>query len=236
MNPETGLKPLIDIMLVAEKLKIPTASFNKFMLKKMTPLARDYLIDLPTVSRIFDSGDAEMYDLGLQEVAATSIFSHWYDYKLDSPEYDDYMCELSDMRVNIPELDEALHKAVADKDAWLKNKRQERRERQAAEEAGGSGGGWGATDGGNADAGFGENPSFGGGDESWMNQGAGASTDDWMNQAANTTNEWEKVDAASDTTPSWAVEDPPTPAGGDWADEMNSSVKPLPTVVSASDW
>lgn len=230
-DDKTGLKPFIEIMLVAAKLKIPTASFNKFMLKKLLPLARDYLIDLPTVSRIFDSGDVEIYDLGLQEIAATSIFSHWYDFKLDAPEYEDYMCQLSDMRENIPELDDALHKAVDNKDAWLKNKRAERREKQAAEEAGG---GWGATDGDFADANATENAGSGGGDNAWINQGAAASCDDWLNQGATTTNNWDKPAAAPDPAAGWAVDNPP--AGGDWADEMNDSVRPLPSITTSGDW
>lgn len=218
-------------MLVAQKLEIPTASFNKFILKKITPLAREYLIDLPTVRRIFDSHDIEMFELGLQELAATSIFSHWYDYKLDAPEYDDYMCELAEMRENIPDLDEALHKAVRDKDEWLKVKRQERREKQAAEEAGGEG--WGETGTGN-EFGAAEAPSFDGGDGSW-NEGAAASTDDWVGQATTSTNDWEKNDTAPASAPSWAVDDSATPAGGDWADEMNGDVKSVP-VASSGGW
>lgn len=201
-TPETGLKPFIDIMIVAEKLKIPTASFNKFMVKKLTFMARDYLIDLPTVSRIFDSGNAEVYDLGLQEVAAASIFSHWYDYKLEDPEFDDYMEELTEMRKNIVELDDALHKALEDKDAWLKNKRQERRDKQAEEAASGSG--WGNTDGDNAEAsGFGVDSSWGnaaeasgsGGNGDWADTTevpAISGGDDWANEVPTTTNEWDK--------------------------------------------
>lgn len=200
-TPETGLKPFIDIVIVAAKLKIPTASFNKFMVKKLTFMARDYLIDLPTVSRIFDSGNAEVYELGLQEVAATSIFSHWYDYKLDGPEYDDYMEELTEMRENILELDEALHKAVEDKDAWLKNKRQERREKQAEEAAGG---GWNNSNGDSAEAsGFGTNSDWANGAEAAGSAGNGDWAEtaeapavggggDWVNEVPVTTSEWDK--------------------------------------------
>lgn len=242
-EPDTGLQSFINIMLIANKLKIPHASFNKFMVKKMTPLARDFLIDLPTVSRIFDSGDSEMYELGLQEIAATSIFSHWYDYKLDAEEYDEYMSELADMRANIPELDDALHKAVADKDAWLKTKRQERREKQAAEEAGGDAGGfYGAGEGDTATAG--DHSALGtGAGEDWAHDATATATDDWVSQVAATasTKEWEKTDGTiRNDTPSWAVDRPSTAASDDWASETSAAIDPIPSSTAGGggggDW
>lgn len=231
-TPETGLKPFIDIMIVAEKLEIPTASFNKFMLKKLTFMARDYLVDLDTVKDIFYSGNPEIYELGLQEIAATSIFSHWYDYKLDGEEHDDYMCRLTEMRENITELDQLLHKAVEEKDAWLKAKRQERREKQSSEEAGG--GGWGATEGGdNADSGTADAPAFAS-DDSWANQGAATSTEDWANKGATATNEWDKADAAPASAPGWAADDGAT--SGDWAEEMSDNIQPVPAVTVGGGW
>lgn len=211
MTEESGIQPCIDIMIVANKLKIPTASFNKFIIKKLLPLARNNLIKLDAVKLIFDSA-SDVYDLGLQEVAVESIFKHWYDYKLDGEEYDEYMEELGEMRKCMPELDEALHKAVEDKDAWLKGKRAERAEAKAAEEAGGAGGaggeGWGsATD----DGGFGAVTPADGGD-SWAGQNADASIGDW-----------EKEGAGAGT-------------GGDWADEVNDGFKPVPIVVASGDW
>lgn len=209
-------------MLAAQKLKIPTASFNKFMVKKLTPLAREYLLDLPTVSRIFDSGDTDIYALDLHEVAATSIFSHWYDYKLEAEEFDDYMCDLTDMRENIPELDAALHKAVEDKDAFLKKRREEKREKQAAEQSGG-GGGWETNNsgpGGSADFGGGDdfNTAGAGDDSAWINQGSGRGTGDWdtTTTAVASPQEWEKKE---------------TVGSGDWADEVNDHIP----IASADD-
>lgn len=231
---ERGLQPIIDIMLVAEKLKIPTASFNKFLLKKMTTIARDYLIDLETVSRIFDSGDTGIYNLGLQDVAATSIFSHWYDYKLDAPEYDDYMCDLCEMRENIPELDAALHKAVQEKNEFLRKKRQERLEKQAVDQAGGEWENANEKSVENDKHGADGNPYAGGGDHSWADRAtAGA---DWSNKGALSKGDWDKNDYAP--VADWTGGDTgaTSATSGDWADEVNDSFRPVPSVSAGGEW
>lgn len=111
------------------------------LLKKLLPLSRKAIIPLDLVRQIFDSF-SPLNALGLQEVAATSIFEAWYTWKLEEDCYDEYMYELTDLRDGIPELDQCLHEAVEKKDAWIKERREKkRREREEAETSTGEHGG-----------------------------------------------------------------------------------------------
>ncbi|KAK5951858.1 hypothetical protein OHC33_007151 [Knufia fluminis] len=212
INDETGMKPFIDAMVVANKLQISHASFGKFMVRKLLPLARDHLIDLETVRRAYDTGDDVFNELDIREVCVKSIFEHWYSWKLDGDDEAkvDYMCTLYDMRQDIPVLNDELNKAYEDKNQWLKDMRKKRQEARDQENNDEAAAGTGAGDGndGWADQNTG---ATGGGDDSWMNQAAGTSGggDDWMNNDT----------AATGATAEWAAE-PDTggaKGGNDWA-------------------
>lgn len=210
------MKPFIDAMVVANKLQVPHASFGKFMVRKLLPLARDHLIDLQTVRRAYDSGDEVFNELDIREVCVKSIFEHWFAWKLDGDEAEkiDYMCTLAEMRENIPELDADLHKAVDDKDEWLKGakKRRQEKDQQNSDEAG-----TGGAEGGNDDWAAHNAGAAGGGEDAWANPQAGASDggNDWMNENAG--------DGAA--TGGWAAEGHAGPAKGpiDWAGDVDNS-------------
>lgn len=247
------MKPFIDAMVVAHKLQIPHASFGKFMVRKLLPLARDHLVDLDTVRRAYDSGDDVFNELDLREVCVKSIFEHWFAWKLDGDEEwkIDYMCALAEMREHMEDLDKDLHKAVDDKNQWLKDMKKKRREQdqQNSDGAGGEGGkdGWGDN---NADIAA----VTAAGDGAWANQGAGVGSGgaDWMNNNAGTdgvTGEWaaEGGSAPANEVNDWAGRSNKfaerEPAGGDWADDMNAhasggsaqSFTPAP-IATGSAW
>lgn len=85
--------------------------------------------DLDHVAEMFDpcEGDPE-----LAELAAGAIFDNWYNFKLDYPEYDEYMSKLQTMREEKPALDAAINAALEDKDTWLRGLR-EKKKREAEE-------------------------------------------------------------------------------------------------------
>jgi hypothetical protein len=240
IDDKTGMKPFIDAMVVAHKLQIPYASFGKFMVRKLIPLARDHLVDLDTVRKAYDSGDEVFNELDIRELCVKSIFEHWFAWKLDGDEEWklDYMCTLEEMRKDMPDLDGDLHKAVDDKNQWLTESRKKRREQeqQANEEAGAGGD---ADGGNNAWAGYGAEAAAGGsGEDAWANQGVAASGggEDWMN---NNSADAAVVQGQSD----WAGEgdtsaDPGT--GINWADDMNADSQPAqnftPAPIAAGGW
>ena len=218
------MKPFIDAMIIAYKLQIPHASFGKFLVRKLLPLAREYLISLETVRKAYDTGDEVYNELDIREICVKSVFEHWFAWKLDGNEdwKLDYMCELAEMRENIPELHKDLRKAVDDKDAYLKEskkKRQQERELQNSGEAGKAGetGGDGCNDGW-ADPSIGA--AGGGGEDTWANAGIGSSGGDA---------DWTKDGAAAKGSNDWAdeVNHSVSNASGDgggsgnWADDMN---------------
>lgn len=225
------MKPFIDAMVVAHKLQIPRASFGKFMVRKLLPLARDYLIDLDTVRKAYDTGDGVYNELDIRELCVKSIFEHWFAWKLDGDEESKlgYMCELGEMRENIPELDSDLHKAVEDKDTYLKESKKKRQQDQDQQNSADSG--VGGADGGNDGwADHSTDAAIGGGENSWADadatSGGGA---DWMNNGA--TGEWaaEGGTSLSKGGNDWAGEaDRPVNisfddgvGSGNWADDMN---------------
>jgi len=251
ITDETGMTPFIDALVVAHKLQIPHASFGKFMVRKLLPLARDHLVDLETVGRAYDSGDEVFNELDIREVCVKSIFEHWFAWKLDGDEEwkIDYMCTLAEMREHMKDLDADLHKAVEDKNQWLKDMKKKRREQdqQNSEEAGADGGndGWGDKNAGAA---------ADGGDTAWANQDTVISGEsaDWMNNnagAGGVTGEWA---AEGDAVPTNGANDwaggtnkiaEREPVGGDWADDMNAhasdqgaqSFNPVP-IAAGGGW
>lgn len=206
-------------MVVAHKLKIPKASFNKFFIRKLQPLARQYLVDLDTVARIYDTLDEEYNDLDLREIAVTSIFDHWYNYKLDDEAHLDYMCKLEEMREGIKDLEDDLHKAVEDKNVWLKEMREKKKATRATEGAGAAG-----------DDGFGATGTGIGVGSDWDTAGAGAATTGVDENWANAGGDGGKKSA-------WDQSDLPVDGGStDWADEANTQASFNPAPVTAGGW
>jgi len=183
----------------------------------MMPLSRKYLIELDRVEKIYFDANSEYAAFPeLQEVAWTSIFDHWYMYKLEGEEWDEYMGKLDDLRNKIGQLDHDLKEAITKKDEALKAARERKRAKDAGEENNtttgddGNGGGWRHT--GDENSG-----GDGGGSADWAVQTGsddyGGGNDDWATKAADnpTTNEWD-TGAHHDTDNS----------GGNWAEEMNN--------------
>ncbi|KAK5084511.1 hypothetical protein LTR05_005588 [Lithohypha guttulata] len=183
ITEEKGFQPLIQAMTAAHKLKIPEASFAKFILKQAKNAAKHCLVDLELVKQAYDPIDPSGFDaLGLREVFVQSIFNCWYNYKLDGEEFDEYMAELTDLRHNIPDLDEDLHSAVHERDKFLKAMRERKKAKLAEAENGVI---EGADDlGGGRDEWAGQDASAGDGAE-WDNGGGNAD-----NFGTGASNEW----------------------------------------------
>lgn len=190
---EDGLGPIINILRAAQKLRVPYDSFQKFVIKQMMPLSRKYLIRLDLVKKIYDPTSEYAAFPELQGVAWTSIFDHWYMYKLESEEWDDYMEELSDLRLAIEQLDDDLKVAIEKKDDALKAARERKRAKDVGEDNAGRDGGWNNT----------ESEAFGGGGVTDYNACA-------QNAAGVTTNDYD-MGAQNDAS-----------GNGDWAEEMNN--------------
>lgn len=217
-----GIKPVVEGMLVAQKLRIPHASFNKFIIRKLKDQAKNFVVDLETVARAYDDGDEEYKALQLREVCTNSIFENWYSYVLEEEKYDEYMYKLTTLRENIPALDEDLHAKVDEKDAALKAAK-ERRKNKDGDAAAGMGGGDGRTNGFAEDFSAGSN-----GQDRLANEQAGAATggEDWQNSGV-----------AQQKTGYWADEDIRGDGGGDWGDEaaaahIEASTPPVASQVS----
>lgn len=225
-------------MWAARKLKIPEASFGKFIIKKSRDSAKQHLPSIELVRKAYDNfpeGEDEVAMLGpvLRELFVYSIFDHWYNYKLDAEEYDEYMEKLGIARQDIPQLDEDLQAAVVDKDNFILAAREKRRNRDA---------------GGNGTATSTDNFGSGGGDDGWPAETQKAvGANDWNQPAVGLrdgTNTWDQPATTSannafnewEYTPAGAVADSLGAGPVDWADEVNDSNNfnpaPLaPTVV-----
>ena len=235
ITEDNNYKLLILVLKAANKLEIPDASFGKFIFKKCKDLARDHLVDLDLVRVAYDPLDpeeiGEAAQNGLRELFVKSIFDYWYNYKLETEEYADYMCTLYDKRQGFPELDQDLVNAVKDKDEFLKGARERRAAKKAEEDA--------AMAGGDADG-------FGGGETSggWDGQtsgdggagGGGAGGGDWENNAFATeepASNWagKTVDEAGD---GGIMTEEST---NNWADEVNSNAfEAAPPVAPVMAW
>lgn len=123
--------------MIAGRLKIPWASFGRFLIKHYVREARKHVIDLDLVRDMYDELNLDFKTIpAIRELAYTSIFEAWYNFKLDTYEYGDYCCELSDLRDRFPELDNDLHAAVTAKKDFLiasRLKRQQKREEEEEE-------------------------------------------------------------------------------------------------------
>lgn len=123
--------------MIAGRLKIPWASFGRFLIKHYVREARNHVIDLDLVRDMYDELNPDFKTIpAIRELAYTSIFEAWYNFKIDTDEYADYCCELSDLRDRFPELDNDLHAAVTAKKEFLiasRLKRQQKREKEEEE-------------------------------------------------------------------------------------------------------
>lgn len=121
---------MIDIILLANKLKIPEMSLQAHLKKAAIKYARKSLIDTEHIVLIHDE-TADEY-LGesepLREAAAASVFEAWWSRVLDEPEYDEYCSYLEQLRVKFPKLDEDINKRFDDKQEYIKKKREEKRQ------------------------------------------------------------------------------------------------------------
>lgn len=144
INSDHALHLLLDIIHVADHLKIPEMSLQAHLKKAAIKYARHNLIDIEYIERIYDEQHPLYTDISepLREAAAASIFEGWWNCVLDGPEYDDYCSYLEQMRAKFPKLDEALNKRFDEKKEYIQKKREEKREerRQGRASAGGGGG------------------------------------------------------------------------------------------------
>ncbi|CAN8105171.1 unnamed protein product [Discula destructiva] len=125
-----ALNLLIEIIKVADKLKIPEMSLQAHLKKAAIRYARQHLITIENVEIIYDENDKEYIEdsESLREAAAASIFEAWWLRILDQPEYDDYCSYIEQLRVEFPKLDEDLNKRFDAKKEYIEKKRDEKRE------------------------------------------------------------------------------------------------------------
>ncbi|KKY36242.1 hypothetical protein UCDDA912_g03786 [Diaporthe ampelina] len=185
---------LLDVIAAANYLQIPEASLQTGLKKRAAGYARKHIIDLRLVKRIYSSEVGDHLTSDLREVAAISIFEAWWTHKLDDPEFDEYVSELEQMRVDVPKLDEDLHEQFIKKKEFIAGKREERKRARDAEFSAAP-----------VDNGF-DNP-HGPTDGGWDSvDGAGDAGDGWNQAAAVVTNEgaadWEKT---TEEKPSWGA-------------------------------
>lgn len=134
---ESALYLLLEIIILADKLKIPEMSLQAQLRKAAMKYARHSLIDICHVILIYDDSEGNKEYLGgggtdaLREAAAASIFEAWWSRTLDEPEYDEYCSHLEQLRAKFPKLDEDLNKRFDDKMAYINQKREEKREARA---------------------------------------------------------------------------------------------------------
>lgn len=120
-------------MVTAKRLGIPEGSLNMHLKKRAVGYARKNLLDLDLVAKIYDEEDEDYGGLGLEEAASTSIFEAWWNKTLDADEYTEYCNRLADMRIENPILDGDLHTAVKKKEAFIEQRKAEKKaEREAA--------------------------------------------------------------------------------------------------------
>lgn len=140
INTDNALHLLLDIISIADRLKIPEMSLQAQLKKAAIKYARHNLIDIEYIERIYDDHSAEYLGVSepLREAAAASIFESWWNGQLDDVEYDDYCSYLEQMRAEFPKLDEDLNKRFDDKKEYILKKREEKREERCQGRAGGN--------------------------------------------------------------------------------------------------
>lgn len=149
------LHVLLEVIAVADYIKIPGKSLQEPLKKAAIRYARKNLIDIDYVARLYDTSDPE-YDGGdrlLQEAVAASIFEAWWTRKLDEPEFDEYCSHVEQLRVEFDQLDKDLNARFDEKKDFLDKKREERRTKFTANPVvsdfiavnDGADGGWGTA-------------------------------------------------------------------------------------------
>ncbi|KAJ4414805.1 hypothetical protein N0V82_007720 [Gnomoniopsis sp. IMI 355080] len=142
INTDNALHLLLDIINVADRLKIPEMSLQAHLKKAAIKYARHSLIDIDYIERIYDEHSSQYLGVSepLREAAAASIFEHWWNGVLDGADYDDYCSYLEQMRAKFPKLDEDLNKRFDDKKEYVLKKREEKREERRQGRASGNNG------------------------------------------------------------------------------------------------
>ncbi|KAF3762991.1 hypothetical protein M406DRAFT_331564 [Cryphonectria parasitica EP155] len=149
-DEENALNILLEIIVVADQLKVPEMSLQEGLKKRAMKYARKGLINLDYVERLYDEGHFQYLgpSEALQEAASASIFEAWWTRKLDEPEYNDYCSFIEQMRAVFPKLDEDLNKRFDDKKEHIEKKKAEKKAQQAApynSSNNGADGGWGSA-------------------------------------------------------------------------------------------
>lgn len=177
-DAENPLHVVLDVISVANYIKVPPMSLQEQLKKSAIKYARKALIESDYVERLYN--DAHPQYLGdepaLQEAAAASIFEAWWTRKLDEPKHNDFCSFLEQMRGYFPKLDDDLNGRFEEKKAFIEQKREERK---SGQRGGGAGQGYGDSHGNGGDDGNGGN----GGNGNGYGKNDGASGD-WGNVAA----------------------------------------------------
>lgn len=150
------LHVLLDVIAVADYIKIPGKSLQEPLKKSAIKYARKNLIDIDYVARLYDTADDDDdgADRPLQEAAAASIFEAWWTRQLDDPEFDEYCSHVEQLRVEFEQLDHDLNARFEEKKDFMGKKREERRNAAKAGynpiitdvgRNGGADGGWGTA-------------------------------------------------------------------------------------------
>lgn len=145
---------LLDIIVVANQIKVPEMSLQEQLKKQAAKYARKSLIHYEYLEMLYDESHPNYIgDAALQEAGAASVFEAWWTKLLDEPEYADYCSFLEQMRVEFPKLDEDLNARFEEKKTFIEQKRAERKAERhagASKYAGddypkndGADGGWG---------------------------------------------------------------------------------------------
>lgn len=129
-DTDNALALLVNVIVLAKKLKIPEMSLQSQLSKAAIKYARHSLIDLEHVLVIYNENHQNYVgdDEQLRDAAAASIFEAWWNKTLDDPAFDDYCDFIEKYRVEFPKLDEDINKRYEDKKEYITKKREEKRE------------------------------------------------------------------------------------------------------------
>lgn len=143
IKDEEPLYLVIEIIVLANKLKIPEMSLQSQLKKAAIRYARQSVIGEDHISMIYDEsmvdylGESEH----LREAAGISILEKWWSRVLDEPKYDEYCSFVEQMRAKFPKFDEDINKRFDDKVEYREQKRQEKRQDRLNGDGGGNGSG-----------------------------------------------------------------------------------------------
>lgn len=182
---------LLNVIAVADFLKIPGKSLQEPLKKAAIRYARKNLIDIDYVGRLYDT--SEPYCDGdirpLQEAAAASIFEAWWTRQLDEPEFDEYASYVEQLRAEFDQLDQDLNARFDEKKGFIEKKREERRTKGSVVPAVSD---FGAVVGDGADGGWGTAATV-----------AAAGQDEWAAGGANGANGGEDLTSGGTVANGW---------------------------------